>query len=160
MAAKLIRGDRRHQLKMLENSRELAKDPIAAQALRDNLSLVETKIERLKQELKDDPGEPSLTKDLAIAGGLQSLYQSAYAFLSLTVHSNLRDFERQLAVDADGNLSGLFWGPDPRRLEQTLFGSAEAQIMCCEAVVVLFALPVADVAQLRERYRGLSKSIL
>jgi hypothetical protein len=48
-------------------------------------------------------------------------------------------------------------GPDPRRLEQIVLGVAEAQIMCCEAVVVLFALRVPDVAQLKERGQKLSR---
>jgi len=125
---KLIRGDRHHQLKMLENARELARDPNAAPDLRANLSLVEAKIARLKRELRADPGKPPSTKALAIAGGLPSLYRSTYSMLSLTVHSNLRDLERQLALDSHGNLSGLQWDPDPRRIDEILFtGSNRAK---------------------------------
>lgn len=139
VVTKLIRGDRRHQLRMLEKARELGKDPNTASDAAANLSLVEAEIDRLKRALKDDPGEPPSIKELATAGGLVPLYRSAYSILSLTVHSNLRDLERQLALDSDGNISGLFWGPDPRRIDEILFTVSEAQIMCCEAILAVFA---------------------
>jgi len=158
--SQLIQGDRRHQLRLLKNARELLQNPQSVLRQQTTEQELAARISELEESLRTDRGEPPKIKDLANKGGLLELYYSAYAILSLTVHSNLRDLEKQLGLDDRGHISTLYWGPDPRTVDEVLFTASEAIMLSCDAVAEIFDVPIEQISQLKQKRRELAETLL
>jgi hypothetical protein len=142
----LVRGDRHHQRRLLKATLRRG-ESIGAVAVQ-KAALV---LDDVEDDLTQDPDLEMTTTDLAERAGLRSLYDSAYKILSLSVHSNLRDLERQLSLDAGGNPSAIKWGPTSEGLEELLLLIADVLIRGITAICGLFNL---DHGQELEAIRG------
>jgi uncharacterized protein DUF5677 len=152
----LVRGDRHHQRRLLKATLRRG-DSIGAEAV-EKAALVLGDVENA---LAQDRGREMTTAELAERAGLRSFYDSAYKILSLSVHSNLRDLERQLSLDADGNPSAIKWGPTSEGLEELLLLIADVFLLAISAICRLFNLDHGqELKGIRESYAPLAASVL
>lgn len=152
----LVSGDRHHQLKLLKATlrRYESLGAVAQQQ-------VDVVLREVKEALERDPSPEMTTRCLAERGGLVALYDSAYAILSLSVHSNLRDLERQLGLDQDGNPSFIRWGPNLEGLDESLMLLADTLIRATTAVCGLFKLGhEGELQEIRRSYAPLAATIV
>jgi hypothetical protein len=125
----LVKGDRHHQRDLLK----------ATLKTYENISVEERQkvcalLQGINEDLERDPSPKINTRCLAQWGGLIALYDSAYKFLSLPAHSNLRDLERQLSLDKDGNPTSISWGPNLDGLDHLLLIVADTLIRAATAM--------------------------
>lgn len=149
----LIKADRRHRLNLLK-----AKQRLSAGLDADTERQVTRLIREIEKDLKRDPS-PKIkngeTRHLAERAGQLAMYNSAYKLLSLSVHSNLRDLERQLGLDDNGKPTSIGWGPNLDGLDELLMTVAETLLRAVTALCCLFTLGHREELQvLRDRYAG------
>ena len=152
----LVRGDRHHRLKLLKATLRRG-ETVGADAVKE-ATLV---LDELKKDLAEDPDAELTTWSLAERAGLLPLYDSAYRILSLSVHSNLRDLERQLSLNADGNPSTINWGPNFESLDESLMLVGDVFIRGTNAICSLFNLGhQEELEAIRRCYSPLAARIL
>jgi hypothetical protein len=61
---------------------------------------------------------------------LTDFYHSAYSVFSGTVHVNVRDIERALAVDESGNVTAFNYGPTDNGIDEIILTAIESLIYC------------------------------
>ncbi len=152
----LVRGDRHHQLRLLKAT--LRRSESLGPEAQQKAALV---LQDVKNDLERDPGPEMTTHCLAERGGLVALYDSAYKILSLSVHSNLRDLERQLGLNQDGSPSAVGWGPNLEGLDESLMLLTDTLIRATTAMCGLFNLGHQEELQvIRRSYAPLAERML
>ncbi len=152
----LVRGDRNHQLKLLKATRRRC-ESLGADAQKQ----VDLVFREVKEALERDPSSEMTTRSLAERGGLVAFYDSAYTVLSLPVHSNLRDLERQLGLDQEGHPSSIRWGLNIDGLDESLMLLADILIRATTAMCGFFNLGhQGDLEEIRSRYAPLAARML
>lgn len=152
----LIRSDRHHQLDLLKATlrRHESLDT-------DSQRQAAVTLQDVKNDLERDPSPKMTTRCLAERGGLVALYDSAYKILSLPVHSNLRDLERQLGLDKAGNPTSIGWGPNLQDLDQMLMLIADTLTRAVTAMCGFFNLGhQEDLHAIRSSYAPLAASVV
>lgn len=83
---------------------------------------------------------------------LYDIYLTDYSFLSEATHHVAKDVERHIATNADGDIDGMYWGPE-RELPSTLLAPAvDHVLLAAQAIDSLFGIGVsARSDQLREK---------
>lgn len=74
--------------------------------------------------------------------GMLDFYNTAYAYLSESAHTNVRDLDALVEKDADGEPEALRYGPDPEGMSDVLCTGIELVVMALEASSM--ALPGFD----------------
>jgi Family of unknown function (DUF5677) len=152
----LVRGDRHHQRRLLKATLRRG-ESIGAEAVQE-AALV---LDDVENDLARDPDPEMTTQCLAERAGLLASYDSAYKILSLSVHSNLRDLERQLSLDADGNPSTIKWGANFEGLDESLMLIADVLIRATTAICRLFNLGYQqELEAIRGSYAPLAATIV
>lgn len=152
----LIRGDRHHQLDLLKATLR-RRESLDSDAQRR----AAVTLQHVKDDLKRNPSPKITTRCLAERGGLVPLYDSAYKILSLPVHSNLRDLERQLGLDKDGSPTSIGWGPNLEDLDHLLMLIADTLSRAVTAMCGLFTLGhQEDLEAIRSSYESLVASVV
>ena len=59
---------------------------------------------------------------------MHSWYLTVYAALSTAVHAKVRDLERYLVEDKEGDLKGLQWGPDDSEIKNLMTCAIEGML--------------------------------
>lgn len=96
----------------------------------------------------------------AQAAKLNDLYLTDYAFLSEAAHHVAKDLERNIALDADGDVDGFYWGPEPDRPSTLLFPATDHMLMAAHTVATMFNLDRAPLLeQLRQRVENMFKRL-
>ena len=152
----LIKADRHHRLDLLKATLR-RHESLNADAQRQTA----VTLQDVKNDLERDPSPKITTRCLAEWGGLVALYDSAYKILSLPVHSNLRDLERQLGLDKNGNPTSIGWGPTLEGLDHLLMLIAETLTRAVAAMCGLFDLGHQENLQaIRNTYAPLAASVV
>jgi len=152
----LIKGDRHHQLDLLKATLR-RHEGLDADAQRK----ASVKLQDVKDNLEREPSPKMTTRCLAERGGLLALYDSAYKILSLPVHSNLRDLERQLGLDGAGNPTSIAWGPNLEGLDGLLMLVADTLTRAVTAMCGFFNLGhQEDLQAIRGSYAPLAASVV
>jgi len=152
----LVKGDRHHQLNLLKATRRRGESlgPDAQQQ-------VEVTLREVKAALNQNPSPEMRTRCLAERGGLVDLYDSAYAVLSLPVHSNLRDLERQLGLNPEGHPSSIRWGPNLEGLDESLMLLVDILIRAATTMCGFFHLGhERNLQEIRNSYAWLAAAML
>lgn len=126
----------------------------------DNKAALNRKIAEIEQDLKQNPAPRLTTKDLAERAGLLDMYYSAYKLLSLSVHSNLRDLEQQLGLDAEGHIQTIWWGPNPHEINALLMMAADSLLRASSLMADLFQIDEQNIKDLSGRFTELAKTVL
>jgi hypothetical protein len=159
-ATALILADRYHQLDLLKAARKQAELKEQAGKKSGDKADLSSGIAELEQDLKQNPSPRLTTKDLAERAGLLEMYYSAYKLLSLSVHSNLRDLEQQLGLDAEGHIQTIWWGPNPHGIDGILMAAAESLLRASALMADLFQIDGQNIKDLIDRFTELTKPLL
>ena len=121
------------------------------------LSLIEAKITEFKSRTGGRKG-PSAA-DYAKAAGLETYYLTDYAFASEAAHSVAKDLERHIALNAEGDVDGMRWGPEDVPASALLMHAMDYALMACFAVQRLFGIGLeAELNDLRARLNQFMES--
>jgi hypothetical protein len=115
-------------------------------------------IDQLDQELKADVVniKPRKTEQWAREAGLHEWYLTVYSVLSGSVHSKVRDLERYVVRDGEGNITNFQWGPDDSDLKNQLATAIEGILVALGCAAALFGLKKNDaILKFRRRVREL-----
>lgn len=77
-------------------------------------------------------------KKYAEAAGLEDQYLTDYAFLSEAAHHVAKDLERNIAVNQEGDVDGMYWGPEPDLPSVLLVPAIEHMLMAASATETIF----------------------
>ena len=155
-AQDLIRADPRQQRRLL-NATLRRGDSLGAHALQEAASV----LDEVRQSLNQNPSPEITTRCLAEWGRVGDLYDSAYAILSLSVHANLRDLERQLELDHAGNPRCIRWGPTLDGVDESLLLLVDIVVRAATGMCELFKLGHdGELKEIRGSYAALAAGIL
>ena len=91
-------------------------------------------------------------EQFAQAAKLYDVYLTDYSFLSEAAHHAAKDLERQIAVDQDGDVNGVYWGPESAPPSSLLSPALEHMLVAARATEALFKIgPSERAAQLWRR---------
>ena len=76
----------------------------------------------------------------AQAAKLHDIYLTDYSFLSEAAHHAAKDLERNVSVDTDGDVDGLFWGPERDPASTLLFPAIEHALIAVGITEKMFKL--------------------
>lgn len=76
----------------------------------------------------------------AQAAGLHDTYLTDYSFLSEAAHHVAKDIERNISVDNDGDVDGLYWGPGRDPPSALLFPAIEHALIAVDTTEKMFKL--------------------
>lgn len=105
----------------------------------------------LKQNIKDNDVRELKTQWFAERAGLVEFYHTAYSVFSGTVHVNVRDLEKALVVDAQGDVTGFNYGPSDESLDATMLTAIESLIFCLRGAFSV--LPISSNAKLDSMHK-------
>lgn len=80
----------------------------------------------------------------AQAAKLYDIYLTDYSFLSEATHHVAKDVERQIAVNADGDVDGMYWGPESALPSSLLSPALEHLLIAARGIEVLFNIGPSD----------------
>lgn len=80
----------------------------------------------------------------AKVAGLEELYNSAYALFSLSVHSTVRDLERQLECDNQGVVQALVAEPTTEGLTRLYLMAGEVMLEAVQTTAAVFNIGLED----------------
>ena len=106
------------------------------------LDEIEEKIETLKLEIEKKNIKKINKRDLSIAAGLESYYDTIYHLLSGIVHINPRDLEQYLDLTEDRKIREIKWGPDIEEIEDILFSAVETMVFVLQSISNMFEIPL------------------
>lgn len=89
----------------------------------------------IKIEIKTVGIRERSTEEWAKEAGMHSWYLTVYAALSTAVHAKVRDLERYLVEDNEGNLNGLQWGPDDSELKHLITCAIEGMLVALKSTL-------------------------
>lgn len=102
-------------------------------------------IEELERQLKAEGKiEVRNVEEWAREAGLHPWYLTAYAVLSGSVHSRVRDLERYLVTDEKGNVTEFKWGPSDEELKDHIATAISAILQALYCAAALFNLEKKD----------------
>jgi hypothetical protein len=80
----------------------------------------------------------------AQAAKLYDIYLTDYSFLSEAAHHVAKDLERQISVNAEGNVDGICWGPESALPSSLLSPALEHLLIAARATETLFKIGPSD----------------
>ena len=102
----------------------------------------EAEILALEKELKNDinvqQSKTRTTEKWAEEAGLLPWYLTAYALLSTSVHSKVKDLERYLIFDKKGEIREFKWGPDDTGMNLIFITIIEGLLVSFKSVLKVF----------------------
>ena len=78
--------------------------------------------------------------EFAQAAKLNDVYLTDYSFLSEATHHAAKDLERNVAVDSDGDVNGVYWGPENEPSSALLLPAIEHTLMAAVTTEKMFKL--------------------
>lgn len=150
LVEKYLEDDQHRVLRILKNIKRAS--PIIQDAIAPELPSVslDAKVADLKSSTAGR--NASTTAAYAEAAGLLDYYLTDYSFASEASHHVAKDLERQIALDEDGDVDSIYWGPEAESPSDLLSNAVDYMLMAIVAVEGLFELSASEVAaQLRAR---------
>lgn len=108
------------------------------------LDEIEKQIEELKIEIKEKGIKKIYKRDLSIAAGLESYYDTIYHLLSGTVHINPRDLEQYLDLTEERKIREIKWGPEIEEIEDILLSAMEIMVSVLESISNMFEIKLEE----------------
>ena len=135
LANDYAREDQHNRLKLLNKFKALHGGNLPA-------DISPNEIVELENELKQDPGRNQSkvrsTEEWAIKAGLHDWYLSAYAMLSMSVHTKARDVEDYMIRDTKEEVRGFQWGPSIFGIQEVVMTAIEAMLIALSAAAIVF----------------------
>jgi len=159
LVEKYLEDDQHRVLRILKNIKKTS--PMIQDVIAPILSpmSLDKKVAGLKSTTAGK--EATKTAAYAEAAGLYDYYLTDYSFASEASHHVAKDLERQIALDEDGNVDGVYWGPEAEPPSELLSNAVDYMLKAIAVVEDLFELGTSEVASyLRARTDELNESIL
>lgn len=119
---------------------------------------VETLIDQLKKKIKEEKLKEVPIWKLAEIASLSEVYNSAYCYLSGTIHVDFSDLEKYLKINSSDRVETFLWGPDGKDINWILLISTESILNVLEAIRDVFSLSYDDVwKEMKSRYLAMNK---
>lgn len=135
MANAFAIADELERKRMLIKARAWTTQSLKAEA---DASATEEKLAEIQDSIRENGAKSISSKDMAVKAGLEDWYNTAYSVFSGTVHSNARDLERHLVLDADGEIAALCNEPAIEELDRLFLTAAEITLMALIAIGKVF----------------------
>jgi hypothetical protein len=87
---------------------------------------------------------PTTVADYAKAAELFGYYLTDYSFASEAAHHVAKDLERQIALDKEGDVDAVYWGPEVEAPSELLSNAVEFMLMAVAATVDLFRVTAPE----------------
>lgn len=142
LADKYLLNDQHRLLKIFKNIKRIS--PVIRQSLSPELPIesIDEKLAALKLSIGNS--KPTNVADYAKAADLLDYYLTDYSFTSEAAHHVAKDLERQIALDSDGNVDGLYWGPEADAPSDLLSGAVDYMLMAVAATETLFEMTASE----------------
>jgi hypothetical protein len=130
------------EFERLRALRKVRQNPSAFEAalLDRNREELDELIDNLEKDDNVHRGLKIPVHELAQKAELIDTYDTAYGYLSSTVHSAVRDLEQYLELDADGEVHQMRWGPDGSDTAKLLITAIESMSHSLVAIELLFGV--------------------
>lgn len=116
----------------------------------EDMRVAREELEKVRRQIKLTNLKELSIRDIATAGGLIGMYDSAYKMLSSIVHVSVRSLGETIEVGEDGDAKEMLWGPDVRDLELVLLTGLDMMMIMLKALRQIFSLgPSADLELLQ-----------
>jgi len=151
LAVDFVKEDQRRRLKFLVKYRKVY------DGLPEHVDPHE--IETLEEELKKEKNEirERSTEEWAKEAGLHDWYLTAYAVLSDSVHSKVRDLERYLFLNEKEEVVRFRWGPDDNWIQEILVTNIEGILVGLKCTISFFGQQKDKIIEdLRARLREIA----
>jgi len=159
LVEKYLEDDQHRVLRILKNIKRtsaMIQDAIAPELPPVSL---DTKVADLKSATAGC--NASTAAAYAEAAGLFDYYLTDYCFASEASHHVAKDLERQIALDEDGDVDSIYWGPEAEPPSKLLSNAVDYMLMAVAAVEGLFELDASEAAaHLRVKTNELHESML
>lgn len=136
--------DQHRVLRVLKNVKRTS--PMIQEALAPELPLAA--IDEKVADLKPSTAGRNATTAAAYAeaAGLLDYYLTDYSFSSEAAHHVAKDLERQIALNEDGSVNGVYWGPEAELPSELLSNAVDYMLMAIVAAEGIFELAVSEAA--------------
>lgn len=141
-ADKYLLNDQHRRLKIFKNIKRVS--PFVQQSPSPEIPIesIDEKIDDLKLSIGNST--PTNVADYAKAADLFDYYLTDYSFASEAAHHVAKDLERQIALDSEGNVDGLYWGPEADAPSDLLSSAVEYMLMAVVATEALFEMTASE----------------
>ena len=101
-------------------------------------------ITNIQKDIDDFEAKRFSTEEISKKAGLHDWYLTAYSLFSHSVHSSIRDLEKHLIIDGNGDITGLKNEPISDDFDLLFATAAEAMLHALIAVERVFTLNTSD----------------
>jgi len=141
---KYLEDDQHRVLHILKNIKRTS--PVIKDAMAPNLPPVSLD-ERVADLKSSTAGRNAITTAAyAKAAELIDYYLTDYSFGSEASHHVAKDIERQIALDVNGDVDGILWGPEAEPPSELLSNAVDYMLMAIAAIEGIFELGASEVA--------------
>jgi hypothetical protein len=149
LADDFLRADDERVLQIYKRIKRLPTDVRKALEPEFTPASIDAKLTELKA--KTGRRKPPSVADYAEAADLLTWYLTDYSFSSEAAHHAAKDLERQILVDADGEVDGMRWGPEDVPPSELLSNAIDYVLMACFATESLFDIgPTEELKRLQQ----------
>lgn len=142
LAAKYLLDDQHRRLKIFKNIKRLPTGIQQSLAPELPIESIDQKITALTAATAGST--PTTVADYAKAAELFGYYLTDYSFASEAAHHLAKDLERQIALDKEGDVDAVYWGPEAEAPSKLLPNAVEFMLMAVAATVDLFGITVPE----------------
>lgn len=135
LASDYAREDQHNRLKFLNKYKALHGGNLPADITPNELIELENE---LKQDIGKNQSKVRSTEQWAEKAGMHDWYLSAYAMLSMSVHTKVRDLEDYMIRDAKEEVREFQWGPSDIGIQEVLMTAIEAMLVALNAAAMVF----------------------
>lgn len=112
-------------------------------------------IQQIQNDIDKTEAQRFPTEQVAIKAELHDWYLTAYSIFSHSVHSSVRDLEKHLIINDQGDITGLINEPTIDEYDRLFATAAEAMLHALKAVEKVFDLKTSEFVN--EKYKVLAK---
>lgn len=114
-------------------------------------------IQKIQKDIEETEAKRFPTEQIAIKAELHDWYLTAYSILSPSVHSSIRDLEKHLIIDDQGDITGLKNEPTIDDYDRLFATAAESMLHALMAVEKVFELKTSEFVD--EKYKVLGELV-
>jgi hypothetical protein len=153
LANDYAREDQHNRLKFLNKFKVLHGGNLPDDVTQDELVELENE---LKQDIGKNQSKVRSTEQWAEKAGMHDWYLSAYAMLSMSVHTKVRDLEDYMIRDNKEEVREFQWGPSDIGIQEVLMTAIEAMLVSLNAATMVFKMDkTAPINSLHNRLQNL-----
>lgn len=139
-----LKNDQHRLINIFKHTKQLSPAVQAALSPELPIDAIEAKLEALKASTVGT--KATTIADYAKASDLFDYYLTDYSFSSEAAHHVAKDLERQIALDSDGNVDGLHWGPETELPSDLLSNAVDYMMMAVTIAEALFDIVTSESA--------------